>query len=164
MEAIVDIKIRNGEPSDHERVVSVMREWWGGRDLAASVLKIFFIHFQDTLFIAEEDQQMIGFLVGFLSQSESNVGYIHFAGVHPDFRKCGIGRTLYQKFFDVCAANGRTVVKSCTSPINRLSIDFHVRLGFEIEPGDSIECGLPVSTHFLRPNDPKVLFRKSIKK
>jgi len=28
-----DFKITNAEPTDHPRIVSVMKEWWRGRDL-----------------------------------------------------------------------------------------------------------------------------------
>ena len=83
MNKLKEIKIRNGRPSDHEKVVSVMPEWWGGRNLSSSVLKIFFIHFSNTTYIAEINGELVGFLVGFMSQTEANVGYIHFAGVHP---------------------------------------------------------------------------------
>jgi GNAT superfamily N-acetyltransferase len=92
------------------------------------------------------------------------VGYIHFVGVHPDYRKAGIGRLLYQRFFDACKANDRLIVKSCTSPVNKLSIDFHLRMGFIIESGDGIVDGIPVTIDFLRPNDPKVLFLKELER
>lgn len=164
MNSIRDIKIREGRSSDHEKVISVMPSWWGGRDLTSAVLKIFFIHFRNTTYVAELNGDMVGFLVGFLSQSEENVGYIHFVGVHPGHRKVGAGRLLYQKFYDVCIAGNRSIVKSCTSPINKLSIDFHVRMGFDIESGDGIVDGVPVTMNFLRRNDPKVLFRKDLNK
>ena len=64
------IKIRNGKSSDHGKIVSVMPEWWGGRDLSSSVIKVFFIHFNQSTFIAEIEDELIGFLVGFMSQSE----------------------------------------------------------------------------------------------
>jgi GNAT superfamily N-acetyltransferase len=35
-------------------------------------------------------------------------------GVHPDFRKKGIGKILYARFFDICRTHGRTVVRACT--------------------------------------------------
>jgi predicted GNAT superfamily acetyltransferase len=114
------VKIRSGKHSDHEKIVSVMPEWWGGRDLSSSVLKIFFIHFNHSTFIAEIGDEMIGFLVGFMSQSEAKVGYIHFAGVHPKFRKSGICCRLYEKFYGICIANDRSIVKSCTSPVNNV--------------------------------------------
>ncbi len=163
MKTTDSIKIRNGEPSDHEKVVSVMPGWWDGRDLTNSMLKVFFIHFCNTTYIAQMSDELVGFLVGFLSQSDENAGYIHFVGVHPNYRKAGIGRLLYQRFFDACKINDRLIVKSCTSPINKLSIDFHQRMGFIIEPGDGIVDGVSVTMNFLRSNDPKVLFKKELK-
>lgn len=163
MKTIDSLKIRNGRPADHQKVVSVMPAWWDGRDLTSALLKIFFIHFRNTTYVAEVKDDLVGFLVAFFSQSEEDVGYIHFAGVHPNFRKAGIGRLLYEEFFDACRANNRSIVKSCTSPVNKLSIDFHQHMGFVIELGDAVVDGLPVSMDFLRMNDPKVLFRKIIK-
>ncbi len=81
MKTTDSIKIRNGEPSDHEKVVSVMPSWWDGRDLTNSMLKVFFIHFCNTTYIAQMSDELVGFLVGFLSQSDENAGYIHFVGV-----------------------------------------------------------------------------------
>lgn len=155
-----DIKIRNGRPSDYEAVISVMPDWWGGRDLRSMLPKVFFIHFHKTIYIAELKNELVGFLVGFLSQSDDKVGYIHFVGVHPRYRKAGIGRLLYQKFYAACRNSGRSLIKSCTSPINKLSIDFHLRMGFNIEPGDGSIDGVPVTMDFFRKNDPMVLFKK----
>ncbi len=139
-----------------------MRDWWGGRDLSSFVLNVFFIHFSNTAYIAESDGELVGFLVGFMSQSEEETGYIHFAGVHPRFRGAGIARTLYEKFYAACRQNGRSVVKSCTSPVNKLSIGFHRKMGFEIEPGDGMIDDVPVTLHFLGKDNPKVLFKKEL--
>ena len=157
-----NVKIRNATPLDHEKVISVMPEWWGGRDLSSSVLKVFFIHFNSTAYIAEIGDELVGFLVGFMSQTEEKVGYIHFAGVHPQHRRASIGRLLYEKFYVDCKANGRSIVKSCTSPINKLSINFHQKMGFEIEPGDGIVDDVPVILNYLGKDSPKVLFKKTM--
>lgn len=155
------ITIRNGTPEDYETIIGVMPMWWDGRDLTHMIMKLFFYHFKDTIFIAEKEGELTGFLVGFLSQSAADQGYIHFAGVHPDHRKAGLGRTLFQNFFNICKQHGRNVVRSCTSPINKQSIAFHQRMGFDILPGDSEIDGLPVTTDYHKKNDtPKVLFRK----
>jgi len=156
------VKIRNGRPSDHQKIVTVMPEWWGGRDLSASVLPIFFIHFGNTTYVAEIENQMVGFLVGFLSQSEEKVGCIHFAGVHPGCRKSGIGRLLFQQFYEMCRGCGRAIVQSCTSPKNTLSIDFHQKMGFVIEPGDGVIDGVPVMLHYFGQDHPIVRFRKEL--
>lgn len=156
------IIVRNGIPADYEAIISIMPIWWDGRDLTHMVMKLFFYHFRDTIFIAEKGDKIVGFLIGFLSQSAANEGYIHFAGVHPSYRKIGLGRTLFQRFFDECKKHGRNVVRSCTSPINKPSIAFHQRMGYEIELGDSEIDGLPVTTNYHRENDPKVLFKRTL--
>jgi len=139
-----------------------MPGWWEGRDLTSMLPKVFFVHFNNTVYLAELKNELVGFLVGFLSQSDENVGYIHFVGVHPTYRKAGIGRLLYQKFYAACRTKHRSIIKSCTSPINKLSIDFHIRMGFDIEPGDAMVDGIPVIMNYLRSDDPKVLFKKEL--
>jgi ribosomal protein S18 acetylase RimI-like enzyme len=154
------ITIRYAVPSDHPRIISVMPEWWGGRDLTGMLPKLFLVHFHHTSLVAERDGEFVGFLVGFLSPSRKHEGYIHFVGVHPDFRKKGLGREIYRRFFSICREHGRSLVRSCTSPVNKGSIDFHKKLGFAIDAGDGAVDGVPVTPDYNRPNDPKVLFKK----
>ena len=59
--------------------------------------------------------------------------YIHFVGVSPDRRGAGLGRHLYERFFDDVRARGRTPVHCVTSPANEGSVAFHRALGFEVE-------------------------------
>jgi len=155
-----DFKIRNGKPSDHARIVSVMQNWWNGRDLTAMLPKLFLIHFRETTFIVERGNELIGFLVGFLSQSRRNEGYIHFVGVHPGFRNDGIGTFLYERFFELCRKQSRTIIRACTSPVNKGSIEFHIKMGFQIEPGNGEMDGFFVMLDYNRPGDPKVLFTR----
>jgi len=155
-----NIVIRTGTPDDYERVIGVMPDWWNGRDLTGMVLKIFFVHFRNTIFIAEVNGEIVGFLMGLFSQYYPDQAYIQFAGIHPDWRKSGLGRALAEQFFDACRKNGRTIVKSSTAPINTDSIAFHTRLGFAIQPGDGEVSGIPVVMDYHRKNDPKVSFVK----
>jgi GNAT superfamily N-acetyltransferase len=112
--------------------------------------------------VAEINDKLVGFLIGFMSQSEIEVGYAHLGGVHPEYRKAGVARLLLQEFIRKCKFYNRSVVKSCTSPINRLSIGFHKHMGFSIEQGDGFIEGVPVTLNYLGIGNHKVLFRKSI--
>ena len=58
---------------------------------------------------------------------------MHFVGVAPAERGSGLGRELYEQFFDAARANGRSVVRCVTSPQNTDSLAFHTALGFEQE-------------------------------
>lgn len=162
MENFDNIKIRNAKPSDHQNIISVVPDWWGGRDLRSSVPKLMLIHFAPTSFVAFNRSELCGFLIGFFSQTYPDEGYIHFVGVHPGFRNQGLARKLYQKFYDTCLLDSRVVVRSCTAPINQLSIDFHKRMGFSIEPGNSERNGLPITIGYLSEKDEKVLFKKEL--
>ena len=157
-----NLRIRTAAPSDHTAIMSVMPDWWSGRDIRASLPRVFLLHFWNTSFILESDSGMIGFLIGFLSPANNGEAYIHFCGVHPDYRKQGLGRMLFDRFYELCRENGRTIVRSCTSPVNKGSIAFHGRMGFAIEQGDSVVDGTPVTLDYNRPDDPKISFVKHL--
>jgi ribosomal protein S18 acetylase RimI-like enzyme len=125
------VLIRNAEPSDYATVIAVVDDWWGGRQMAAMLPKLFFVHFRDTSFVAELDGRLAGFVCGFRSQTYCDEAYIHFVGVDPETRGAGVGRALYERFF--AAVGPRTIVRAVTSPVNEPSVAFHQALGFAIE-------------------------------
>jgi predicted GNAT superfamily acetyltransferase len=127
--------IRQAEPADYGRVIEVIDEWWGGREMAAMLPKLFFVHFRDTSFVADEDGDLAGFLCGFRSQTYDDEAYVHFVGVDPRRRGSGLGRELYERFFTAVAP--RTVVRAVTSPVNEPSVAFHRAIGFEVDRIDA---------------------------
>ncbi|MCW2887084.1 MAG: GCN5-related N-acetyltransferase [Streptosporangiaceae bacterium] len=125
------VRLRPAEPADYERIVTVMDGWWG-RSIHASLPRLFIDHFFQTSLIAEQDSDLAGFLVGFLSPSHRENAYIHFVGVNPRLRGSGLARRLYRRFFDLARADGRTAVRAITSPHNHGSIAFHQAMGFTV--------------------------------
>jgi len=126
--------IRHAEPADYARVIALVDEWWGGRAMAAMLPKLFFVHFRETSFVAEDDGRLAGFLCGFRSQTFADEAYVHFVGVDPAARASGVGRALYERFFE--AVRPRSFVRAVTSPVNDASVGFHRALGFEVERVD----------------------------
>jgi ribosomal protein S18 acetylase RimI-like enzyme len=126
--------------------------------------RLFFEHFQNTSFIAQsEDDSIAGFLVGFLSQSQPDEAYIHFIGVHPDHRKSGLGRVLYTQFFEVARCNGRHTVTCVASPVNKISIAFHLRMGFVPKPSQTCTNeGLPYLDNYDGKGEARVVFTKML--
>jgi ribosomal protein S18 acetylase RimI-like enzyme len=125
--------VRPAAPGDYDRIAPLVDEWWGGRQMLEMLPRLFFVHFSDTAFVAEHGGDLAGFLAGFLSQSKPDEAYIHFVGVSPDHRGRGIGRLLYERFFDAARAHSRTIVRCVTAPINERSVAFHRALGFEVD-------------------------------
>jgi ribosomal protein S18 acetylase RimI-like enzyme len=67
-----------------------------------------------------------------MSPSAEDEGYIHFVGVHPDHRRSGLARRMYERFFDLARRNDRSVVTAVTASVNETSIAFHRRMGFSV--------------------------------
>jgi ribosomal protein S18 acetylase RimI-like enzyme len=92
------------------------------------------VHFEGTSFVVESGEgELVAFLCGFLSQTDPEEAYIHFVGVAPERRGEGVGRVLYERFFDEVRSQGRSVVRCVTSPANEESVAFHRALGFDVD-------------------------------
>ena len=156
------ITLRAVEPSDYAPIIQVVDEWWGGRAMHDMLPKLFFVHFRETSFIAEAGGERVGFLIGFLSQTHPKEAYIHFVGVHPKYRLAGVGRRLYDTFFEVVGAMGCNAVRCVTAPVNKNSIAFHLGMGFTIEPQAITISGVPVCQNYDGPGEDRVLFVKKL--
>lgn len=161
-----NLLVRTPIEDDHVRVLGVLDEWWEGLNGPAGSLerqlllpRLFFQHFTPGSQIVESaDSTIAAFLFGFLSESDSTSAYIHFVGVHPDYRRSGLGSSLYSRFFSYARENDRRWVHAVTSPENRRSAAFHTRLGFTVEAGDTLFEGTPVHRDYDGPGKPRVVF------
>jgi GNAT superfamily N-acetyltransferase len=156
------VRIRPIRSSDYLTVISVIDAWWGGRHMADMLPRLFFEHFTDTSFAAERDGELAGFLVGFRSQSRPGEAYIHFVGVHPGERGHGLGRRLYERFFEAVRAGGCDRVRAVTSPVNLGSVAFHRRMGFDIVPGETGPDGIAVAAGYDGEGQDRVRFVKHL--
>lgn len=156
------ISLRSIRESDHDDVIAVLREWWGGRDMSWLLPRLFFQHFGDTSFAVEEDGRLVGFLVGFVSQAREGEAYIHFVGVSPDRRGSGLGRHLYGLFFEKVRNRGCRKVTCITSPVNVGSIAFHKAMGFALKDSTTKDGGVPVQENYDGQGEDRVVFEREI--
>jgi ribosomal protein S18 acetylase RimI-like enzyme len=159
-----EVEFRSLTDEDYTAAISVVNEWWGGRPVAEMLPRLLFQHFQDTSFAAVRSGKptLVGFLVGFVSQSNPEEAFVHFVGVDPAHRNRGIARELYVRFFDAVRIRGCRRVRCVTSPENTGSIAFHLRLGFHIVPGDSTEGGVSVASNYDGRGHARVRFLKEL--
>ena len=68
------MQIRHAKPSDYGRVIGVVNTWWGGREMAPMLPKLFFVHFEDTSFVAESDDGRLGIHLTHFSGAQWNEG------------------------------------------------------------------------------------------
>jgi ribosomal protein S18 acetylase RimI-like enzyme len=152
------MQYRNIHESDYEYVIERLNRWWGGRNMANMLPRLFFMYFQKSSFICLDKDRIVGFLVGFVSDAVKDTGYVHFIGVDPDYRRSNIAKTLYTNFFQYCKSRGVGSVKCVTSPVNAVSIAFHQRLGFKASDYDAQGNPVPV-LNYDGPGEHRVLFQ-----
>jgi ribosomal protein S18 acetylase RimI-like enzyme len=154
--------IRPARPDDYERIIAVVDEWWG-RPIADKLPRLFLDHFSSTSLIAEDaGGELAGLLIGLFSADRADEAYVHFIAVSPAERGGGLARALYERFFALAAADGRTRVRAITAPVNRGSIRFHQALGFALEEGDSSDDGIPYMREWDGPGAPRVRFVREL--
>jgi GNAT superfamily N-acetyltransferase len=130
------VRFRRPTEADHAPIVRLVDEWWGGRRISALLPRLWFQHFTNSSWIAEdEDGRLLGFLVGFISPDDPEVGYVHMIGTNPNRRRGGLGAALYERFFADIAGRGVRRVVAVTWPGNRVSVAFHRSMGFRPENG-----------------------------
>jgi GNAT superfamily N-acetyltransferase len=156
------MRLRHVNALDYDRVLAVVDAWWDGRLMSTRLSHVFFSHFAPTSFVLENDDELVGFLLGFLSQTHPQEAYVHFVGVHPGYRRLGLGRRLYDRFFVAAQMHERRFVRSITAPSNQLSIAFHRGMGFEPLHGDVVVDGVPIWFDYAGLGGHRVVFRRPL--
>jgi ribosomal protein S18 acetylase RimI-like enzyme len=157
--------IRHPTESDHWAIVDAIGRWWdtpNAGTLGRLLPRLFVQHFSGTSWIVESESGEIGaFLIGFRSQDDPEVAYIHFVGVDPELRGAGLGRGLYELFFEEMKAAGCTEVRAITGPSNRRSQDFHAAMGFTAH-GDRDINGVLAYPDYDGPGEWRVVFERPL--
>jgi ribosomal protein S18 acetylase RimI-like enzyme len=159
------LSFRRPTEADHRTVVRVVDDWWDGRAIHVILPRLWFQHFAGTSWLAEDERgRLAGFLVGFISPDRPDVAYCHMVGVDPNLRHVGLGRRLYERFFEDARAAGAQVVHAITWPGNRTSVAFHRSLGFRPEegPGTQNLYGTPAVADYDYDTEDRVVFTREL--
>jgi ribosomal protein S18 acetylase RimI-like enzyme len=121
---------------DFDRIVTVIDHWWGG-PISTLAHPIFYYELgRFARVVVDDADELVGFLLGFVADEAERTGYVHLVGIHPEHRRKGVARTLYQEFERDCASGGCLRMKAITTPGNEPSIRFHAALGWKVEELD----------------------------
>ncbi len=155
------MNVRRMTKPDFDRIVEVIDHWWGG-PIGTFAHPIFCYELGERALIAEQGQEMIGFLLGFLipgaespaaaASDAARTGYVHLVGIHPEYRRRGVGRLLYDRFTEDCREARCMRMKAITTPGNEGSIRFHVALGWNVQEVDD----------YAGPGRRRIVFTKSL--
>lgn len=159
------VRFRRPTEADHRPVVDLVDEWWGGQRVHHLLPRLWFRHFSGTSWIAEDsDGRLAGFLVGFLSPDHPHEAYALLVAVNPNLRRKGIGRALYERFFEDLRARGASRVSTTAWPDNRPAVAFHRALGFSVEAGLGTRPvhGIPAYPDYDGDRDDRVLLHRDL--
>jgi GNAT superfamily N-acetyltransferase len=115
---------------DYDYIVRVIDKWWGGPTTALAH-PIFHYELGDLARVVVSENQVVGFLFGFIAPS-GPTGYVHLVGIDPDFRRQQVGSLLYRSFEDACLRGGCVGMKAITTLGNDGSVRFHEALGWTV--------------------------------
>jgi GNAT superfamily N-acetyltransferase len=137
--------------ADFDHVVEVIDRWWGG-PISNFAQPIFFYELGEQALVVEKDGIIVGFLLGFVAEKPLRTGYVHLVGIHPDYRRRGVGRLLYATFTDACRKEGCTRMKAITTLGNEGSIRFHLGVGWQAQEVE----------HYAGPDRKRIVFTKDL--
>jgi ribosomal protein S18 acetylase RimI-like enzyme len=160
-----EVRFRRPVEADHPVLVGQVDDWWGGRKMHELLPRLWFQHFTGTSWVAEDaDGRLVGFLVGFVSPDRPGEAYIHMVGTSPNHRRAGLGRSLYERFFEDMRRLGVGRVRAVTWPGNQVSVRFHRALGFAPAhgPGTQNLYGTPAYPDYDADGDDRVAFSREL--
>jgi predicted GNAT superfamily acetyltransferase len=134
--------IRNAREADFVTCVSIAHRAWPEFKEREAIYHILCKYFNNTCFVSEENGDIQGFLLGFISQVDSHDGYIHLIVVDNSLQRRGIAGNLYTEFFKTVRGMGAKRVRLTIDPANAASLGFHASMGFQPEIlGERIQVG-----------------------
>ena len=160
-----DLQFRRPTDADHPFLVGQVDEWWGGRKLHQLLPRLWLQHFTGTSWVVQDGSgPPIGFLIGFISPDHPDQAYIHMVATSPNHRGTGLGRALYERFFEDVRARGVRRVNAVTWPGNRISVGFHRAMGFTPDdgPGTQRLYGTPAYPDYDAEGDDRVAFSREL--
>lgn len=153
-------QISNCSYSDYLQILNDIQDFWGSTRTLSYHHPMFVNEFGNTAFVIKNNDKVVAYLFGFLSQTEL-AGYVHLIGVRERFQNQGLGKKLYNHFIEYLKERGIKNIKAITTPANEKSINFHLRLGMQmtgLENGN----GIKVIKNYSGLGQDRVVFKMAI--
>jgi GNAT superfamily N-acetyltransferase len=152
--------ITNCSKEDFDQILTDFDQFWEHDRTLALHHPTLLYEFGNSAFVIRSGNKVIAYLFGFLSQTEP-VGYVQLLAVRQGYRRQGLGKKLYHHFERYAVEHGCRRLKSITSPVNTLSINFHKNIGM-MPAGEPGEADVPIIKDYSGPGKDRVVFIKDI--
>ena len=160
-----DLIIRNVVEEDFLVIAEVAEKCSPMTTERNSIYHIFTKFFKNTsLVVEDEDGSVRGFLLGFISQDNSENAYIHLLCLEKSLRGRKIAADLVNEFIKIVSSMGSKKISLITKPSNKAAIRFYNKIGFLSDKSDeTVEIdGINVFKGYNGPGHDKIVFYKFI--
>lgn len=123
--------LRKATLDDLEAIHNIERLSFDEEGYPLFVLRQLFDISEDYFFVAEDDNEILGYSLGNLS-AKSNQGWLLSLGVHPEARGRKIGKKLTEKLISLLEHNLCREFCLTVHPYNIAAINIYKHLNFEI--------------------------------
>jgi len=156
--------VRNVFENDFLAIVEKSKAWGDIVIERDTIYHVLTRHFRSTCFIAEDRGHVIGYLLGFRSQTYPEEAYMHLVQVDPALRGHGVGRRLFSQFEAAVKARGCRKIITTSRPQNKTAAKFYEEMGFQpVQAGSMIEVdGVKAIKDYNGPGKHVVLWEKEI--
>jgi len=161
---MLDFKIRNVIEEDFLKIYEIGEYCSPMINERKSIYHIFTKFFKQTSLVFEDNGEIKGFLLGFISQEDPEDSYIHLLCINNDLRGQNLGSNLVDEFIKIVSSYGCRKVFLICKPFNKVAIKFYTKIGFlSLESDETTKIdGFNVFKNYDGPNDDKIVFFKDI--
>jgi ribosomal protein S18 acetylase RimI-like enzyme len=145
---------------DYKQILDQLPDFWDGRATRHLHHPMLIHEFGNSAFVIRNGATVVAYLFGFVSQMEP-IAYMHVIAVRTSARRQRFGQKLFGHFLEFARGRGCIYAKAITIPSNLGSIAFHKSLGMELL-GEPNTDGIPIIQDYAGPNEPRVVFWRSI--
>ena len=162
---MTDFRIRNVIEEDFMKISQFGEKCSPMINEREAIYHIFTKFFKNTSLVLEDNKNIKGFLIGFISQENNENAYIHLLCIEKDLRKQNIAAKLVKEFiYIVCSLKCKKVFLVC-KPSNKTAINFYHKMGFLSLHSDVtvIIDDINVFKDYDGPAEDKIVFCRSVK-
>lgn len=145
---------------DFLQILTDIEDFWGSRRTLSFHHPMFVNEFGNTAFVIKNNEKVIAYLFGFLSQTEQT-GYVHLIAVRQSHQNKGFGKQLYRHFIEFLKNIGIQNLKAITTPTNEKSINFHLGFGMQMT-GIETESGIKLNKDYSGLGQDRVVFNMKL--
>ncbi|MGC9517996.1 MAG: GNAT family N-acetyltransferase [Methanomicrobiales archaeon] len=164
----MDYTIRYAKENDFIEIAKLAEQCKPMSTERNSIYHIFTKFFSNTslVFESNKNNEIYGFLLGFISQKNLEEAYIHLLCLRTEIRGKGFAKKIIEKFSHEIKSKGCKKITLITKPINKDAIKFYTKLGFKhiIPPDDkSLEVnGVITCKDYNGKGEHMVIFQKPL--